>query len=982
MHEPAHLLIVDDDASIRRMFQLLLQDAGYRVTTAGSGEEALAYLELISPDLVLLDLMLPGINGKDVARKIKADADRPFIPVILVTAQGDQQTKVNVLDAGADDYLVKPVEFAELLARVRAMLRLQRSQRSLRAEQRKTELLLHLTRELGTSLNLDHLLTRFLERLSDAVGAVRASILLPEYGPEGLFYSNTGYTPTRPISELVQHGTAGLVLRSGTPVVIADTEQDTRWLPTNEPFGGVRSVASVPVLREGKLYGVMTLVHHRPGYFTSEHLELLDSVAAQTAIALENAELFALTNTQKNLLARRADELQRLNQISQILSELMSPDQTLRLVTHLIHITFNYPLVSIWLRDQDMLTARAWSGGIGAQLAVGQQMSRQHGVLGWVMRQQEPLNVPDVTSDVRFVPLGPGDQTRSELTVPIMTARDVVGVLDVASSQPHAFDESDERLLQTLASQIGVALENARLFETEKRRVTQLARVNDLSVALTAQLDVQNSLQVAADALIAIFGVPRAGVFTVGGVGDALPMMALSSGWHADGLAIGVSHWLNPDTLQSPGVRSPRIMVRAAAADTLPFHGLLQAFGSDSLAIAPLLANGRHVGLLVLDATNRELLFGAAELSLLETVASLVAQVLENAALYRQVEDERSTLDAVLTSAADPILLIGPQDEVLLKNRAAADQLPMIDADDNRLESLIANTDLLAALRSDRAADTNEISLPDGATFSISVAPVHRSTDEMIGRVAVLQDITAIKQLERQEQERIRNVFRRYVSPDVAEEVLATSGDLGEPTERDVVVLFADLRNYTALTERLGPRVLVEQVLNRYFTAMTEVLYRHGGTIDKFLGDGIIGVFGWPIARTNDGDRALAAAIDLQLALADLRTTWERELGTSIGMGIGLDYGRAIVGNIGSEQRLDYTLIGDVVNTASRLSGLARPGQILVSYHLVDALDTARVQWSLVPVDRVSIKGKQQPHLIYDLEYAQPQIHPLGERWA
>jgi adenylate cyclase len=106
------------------MFQLLLNDTGYRVSAATSGEEALAYMDLVTPDLVLMDLMLPGINGQQVTERIKSDTSKPFIPVILVTAKNDQRAKVTALDAGADDFLVKPVEFAELLARVRRPTRL------------------------------------------------------------------------------------------------------------------------------------------------------------------------------------------------------------------------------------------------------------------------------------------------------------------------------------------------------------------------------------------------------------------------------------------------------------------------------------------------------------------------------------------------------------------------------------------------------------------------------------------------------------------------------------------------------------------------------------------------------------------------------------------------------------------------------------------------------------------------------------------
>ncbi|MFN8569656.1 MAG: response regulator [Kouleothrix sp.] len=104
MNEQAHILVVDDDPSIRRMLQLLLQETGYRVSNASSGEEALAYMDLVTPDLVLMDLMLPGINGQQVTEQIKAQPDKPFVPVILVTARNDPKSKVTALDAGADDF--------------------------------------------------------------------------------------------------------------------------------------------------------------------------------------------------------------------------------------------------------------------------------------------------------------------------------------------------------------------------------------------------------------------------------------------------------------------------------------------------------------------------------------------------------------------------------------------------------------------------------------------------------------------------------------------------------------------------------------------------------------------------------------------------------------------------------------------------------------------------------------------------------------
>jgi adenylate cyclase len=393
----------------------------------------------------------------------------------------------------------------------------------------------------------------------------------------------------------------------------------------------------------------------------------------------------------------------------------------------------------------------------------------------------------------------------------------------------------------------------------------------------------------------------------------------------------------------------------------------------------PLLAGPRSLGVLCIDASGRDEGFDRADLELATTVASLIVQVIENARLYRVVADERSTLNAVLRGAADPILLIGPERELVLANRAAEERLGLqLSAARGRpLRSLNGAADsvisrLMPLIELGRPTHgAVEIELPGDIVYSVSISGVQSADEQPLGQVAVLRDVSALKALERQERERVRSVFRRYVSPQVAEQLLSEGAGFGLPTERDVAVVIADIRGYTGIAERIAPRVLVERILNRYFTEMTEVLYAYDGTIDKFLGDGIIGVFGSPIAHADDPHRALAAAIRMQRAFAGLAREWRAELGHEIGMGVGLSYGRAVVGNIGSEQRQDYTLIGDVVNTASRLASLAAGGQIIASYHLVDALPSVEAaSLPLRPLGAVEIKGKHEPHLIYEVRAA------------
>jgi adenylate cyclase len=208
----------------------------------------------------------------------------------------------------------------------------------------------------------------------------------------------------------------------------------------------------------------------------------------------------------------------------------------------------------------------------------------------------------------------------------------------------------------------------------------------------------------------------------------------------------------------------------------------------------------------------------------------------------------------------------------------------------------------------------------------------------------------------------VRANFERYFAPALAARIAEspTAATLGGE-KRTVAVLFSDIRGFTTLAERLRPDE-VAALLTEYFTEMVECVFRNGGTLDKFIGDAVMAQWGAPIGAPDDADRALTAAADMMAALDALNVKWRAAGRQTLEVGIGLSHGEAFAGNIGSERRLEFTVIGDTVNTARRLCEAAGGGEILISEALREALREPR---QLEPCAPIAAKGKSQLVPVY-----------------
>src|SRR2546426_571732 len=240
---------------------------------------------------------------------------------------------------------------------------------------------------------------------------------------------------------------------------------------------------------------------------------------------------------------------------------------------------------------------------------------------------------------------------------------------------------------------------------------------------------------------------------------------------------------------------------------------------------------------------------------------------------------------------------------------------------------------------------------------------------ELISAVAAqtaiaVENARAHQRLAREEVARAN--YSRFLPEYVVKQMLENpeSFKLGG-VNQTITVLFADIRGFTSISEHAQPERIVG-LLNRYFSAMTDIIFAHGGTLDKYLGDGLMALFGAPTTTPKDAANAIAAAVAMQRRMLSINDELREEGFPEIGIGIGLHTGEVTVGYIGSERRSEYTAIGDAVNTASRLESNAKGGEILVSEVTAKA---AHSRYQLAPREPISVKNREQPVPLFEVEW-------------
>jgi adenylate cyclase len=238
--------------------------------------------------------------------------------------------------------------------------------------------------------------------------------------------------------------------------------------------------------------------------------------------------------------------------------------------------------------------------------------------------------------------------------------------------------------------------------------------------------------------------------------------------------------------------------------------------------------------------------------------------------------------------------------------------------------------------------------------------------------LAVAYGVTMGDAFVREQRERRR--LSRFFSPAVLDEIVRHRSEAAlESTRREVTVLFADIRGFTSISERLDPEQ-VAQMLNEYLTEMTDAVFRHGGTVDKYIGDAIMALYNAPLPAADHAARAVRTALEFQRRTRAVSARWQARLGTELKSGVGIHTGEAVVGTMGSRQRLEYTAVGDTVNLASRLESLTKEYGVPI---VISESTWAAVQaeFPTRELGAVAVRGRTRPVKIYTVlsEEAAPE---------
>jgi len=540
-------------------------------------------------------------------------------------------------------------------------------------------------------------------------------------------------------------------------------------------------------------------------------------------------------------------------------------------------------------------------------------------------------------------------------------------VVERASTQPSLSAQHD---LQSTLDEIRQSLQELekRIKAHEKER-EHLHALQAVGAAINSSLELRQVLQEVMDAIIALTGAERGF------------LMLLDE--ETRELEVQVARNIQRETIQEASFEvsrsimaevrksgEPVVTINAQSDPRFSSSDSVISYSLRSILCVPLKVKSAITGVIYADNRIVSGIFTDNDRDLLANFANQAAVAIENARLFARFRDQlaqvtemKSLMDDVFASIASGVITLDTDDRISLFNKAA-ERILGINADQvlakpyREVLAPVPGMNAMVQQVKSRGGQFNmevDTVLPRRSgltTLNMTFTPLRDMAQETLGVTIVLDDVSEKKRIES---------LRRYLPPALVDQVVGLDA-AQRPQRRRLSIMFADVRGYTAFSERIEPEHLI-QIMNGYFEIAARAINKFEGVIDKFMGDGIMAEFNTPLNPQEDHvERTVRTALMMRSELQAYHAVLPPD--RRLFFGIGLHCGEGVIGNVGTYSRKDYSVIGDAVNLASRLTELAEPGQILISRSIYEEVQ----EWVEVkPMGPVHVKNRKKPVLVYEL---------------
>jgi len=691
------------------------------------------------------------------------------------------------------------------------------------------------------------------------------------------------------------------------------------------------------------------------------------------------------TATQKGTHEQRMVQAEMLLDVSRKVAAIDSLDEVLGVLMEMSTYELGAERSSLFLNDPQ-------SGELYTRFAQGNfqreiRIINDSGIAGSVFQSGKGRIIHDAYKDKSFnssVDERTGYTTRNMVCVPIKTVKsEVIGVAQVLNKKKGRFTKEDLRLLEAITTQASIALQSTQFVEkmikTREKEMEFLDVVSDV----TSEIDLDTMLAKVMHEATRMLQADRSTLFLSDektnelfsriAMGDSIGEIRLPN--H---LGIAGAVFTSGKTVNIP----------YAYADLRfnPEFDKKTGYFTRSILCVPIInKDGKTIGV-VQTLNRRGGPFTDEDEQRLKAFTGQVAIGLENAKLFDDTQNLKNYNECMLESMTNAVITTDEDGKIITCNAAGA-KIFRITTEEilgQKVEDFFIGTNAWIIEKINKVDETLESDLVMDADIevgneedenkekmsaNVTFLPLVNAEQKKLGSLIMVEDISTEK--------RMKSTMSRYMDPALADQMMSGSSEADMMGGQDTVatVLFSDIRSFTTITESLGAQGTVE-FLNEYFEIMVDCITSEGGMLDKFIGDAIMAAFGIPMQHDDDEDRGLRAAIAMMTRLNEHNIIRQEKGLMAVDHGMGLNTGKIVAGNIGSQKRMDYTMIGDGVNLAARLESACKQysAHILISeYTIANLRGTYRTRY----IDDVVVKGKTKPVGVYEvLDYHTEETFP------